>query len=107
MKEDYLNYRSIVNANITQFIHPMEYNSQTILMTSQEDRIAGGLEDGFLDAEWWLDFSGNEEETREQNQLIKEFVPLGSTIPDEEEQNSREWHDAMDSFGSKKCTTTE
>ena len=51
LEKDYLNDRTIVNAHITQFIHPMEYNSQTILTTSQEDRIASGLEDRFLDAE--------------------------------------------------------
>ena len=86
--KDYLNDRSIVNAHITQFIYPMECNSQTILTTSQGDHIAGGLKDGFLDAEWWLHFSGKEEETTEQNQLIKESVPLGNTILGEEGQNS-------------------
>ena len=80
----------------------MEYSSQTLLTSSQEELLAGGLDDGFLDAEWWLDFSGNEEETTDPNHLLQEYVPLGSTIPGEEGQNSREWHDAMDSFGSKR-----
>ena len=62
----------------------MEYSSQTLLTSSQEELLAGGLDDGFLDAEWWLDFSGNEEETTDSNQILREYVPLGSTIPGEE-----------------------
>ena len=44
----------------------MEYNSQLILSNSQEALLADGLDDGFLAAEWFNDFSGNESETDDE-----------------------------------------
>ena len=83
----------------------MEYNSQTLLTSTQENLLTHDdefLDDGFLDKEWWNDFNADEEETTDSNCLLQEYVPLGSNVPGEEGQNSKEWHDAMDSFGSKK-----
>ena len=47
----------------------MEYNSQLILSNSQEALLADGLDDGFLAAEWFNDFSGNKSETDDVGKL--------------------------------------
>ena len=75
----------------------MEYNSQLILSTSQEELLADGLDDGFLAGEWFNDFSGNESETEHADQKQAQFIPLDSGIEGEEGQNSEEWSNAMDS----------
>ena len=80
----------------------MEYNSQLILSTSQEELLADGLDDGFLAGEWFNDFSGNESETEHADQKQTQFIPLDSGIEGEEGQNSEEWSNAMDSFGSRR-----
>jgi hypothetical protein len=84
----------------------MNYNSQTMLSASQEKQLADGIEDGFLENDWFCDFSDNENDEREKENVPMapktEFVPLNSGIEGEEGQNSKEWSDAMDSFGSRK-----
>ena len=80
----------------------MGYNSQLILSNSQEALLADGLDDGFLATEWFNDFSGNESETDDANQKMAPFVPMDSGIKGEEGQNSEEWSNAMDSFGSRR-----
>ena len=80
----------------------MEYHSQLILSNSQEAQLANGLDDGFLDAEWFNDFSGEETETESTNKKPTPFIALNSGIEGEEGQNSEEWSNAMDSFGSRR-----
>ena len=80
----------------------MEYNSQLILSNSQEARLAEGIEEGFLAAEWFNDFSENESETDDTSRKQAPFIALDSGIEGEEGQNSEEWSNAMDSFGSRR-----
>ena len=56
----------------------MEYHSQLILSNSQEAQLANGLDDGFLDAERFNDFSGNESETESTNNLPEPFIAFNS-----------------------------
>ena len=86
----------------TQFIYSMEYNSQLLLSNSQEARLAEGIEEGFLAAEWFNDFSENESETDDTNRNQAPFIAVDSGIEGEEGQNSEEWSNAMNSFGSRR-----
>ena len=80
----------------------MEYNSQLLLSNSQEARLAEGIEEGFLAAEWFNDFSENESETDDTNRNQAPFIAVDSGIEGEEGQNSEEWSNAINSFGSRR-----
>jgi hypothetical protein len=105
MKKGNMNDRSVINAPTVTFQISNGIQRQTLFKTSQENLLTnddGGLDDGFLDKEWWDKFNADDEETTDPNQLLQEYVPLGSNIPGEEGQNSKEWHDAKGLLRVKK-----
>ena len=76
--------------------------SQEMLSDSQAELLENVADFGFLSDDWWDDMNNDLEEKPKVEPQPKDFVPLGSLIWGEEGQNSREWSDAMDSFGSRK-----
>jgi hypothetical protein len=58
-----------------------------MLSASQEKQLADGIEDGFLENDWFCDFSDNENDEREKEIVPMapktEFVPLNSGIEGE------------------------
>ena len=73
-----------------------------MLSDSQAELLKNVADFGFLSDDWWDDMNNDLEEKPKVEPQPKDFVPLGSLIWGEEGQNSREWSDAMDSFGSRK-----
>jgi hypothetical protein len=87
----------------------MAYHSQYEMSASQEERLAETLDDNFLANEWWvdeIDQAGERENSPppilNPNDGKSDFVPLDSGIKGREGQNSKEWHDATESFKSQK-----
>ena len=76
--------------------------NQEVLTNSQAELQEAVADFEFLADDWWDDLNKDNEEKPKVEPGPKVFVPLGSLIFGEEGQNSREWSDAMDSFGSRK-----